>query len=154
MVSKIRVTVNSALSISCRVTLAINKDHASLDNLDYEHSGHTGFASKEYVDSVKGTKLYVHTLHFRVNGDVNSQPRILSTRKEAFTSLLDIYNHRETIFSNSNIDTLFYTQFDLIYLYDLYTFQGTPAVRIFNIVNKDYTYSTNVVLVSDTVTGI
>ncbi|MBO6280783.1 MAG: hypothetical protein J6M95_04315 [Bacilli bacterium] len=154
MVGKIKVTVNSSLTISCRITIAVNKDHSSLNNLDYEHSGHTGFASKEYVDSVKGTKLYVHTLHFRVNGDVNSQPRILSTRKEAFTSLLDIYNHRDTILSNSNIDTLFYTQFDLIYLYDLYTFQGTPAVRIFNIVNKDYTYSTNVVLVSDTVTGI
>lgn len=154
MVGKIKVTVNPSLNISCRITIAVNKDHSSLNNLDYEHSGHTGFASKEYVDSVKGTKLYVHTLHFRVNGDVNSQPRILSTRKEAFTSLLDIYNHRDTIFSNSNIDTLFYTQFDLIYLYDLYTFQGTPAVRIFNIVNKDYTYSTNVVLVSDTVTGI
>lgn len=154
MVAKIKVTVNSSLTISCRITIAVNKDHSSLNNLDYEHSGHIGFASKEYVDSVKGTKLYVHTLHFRVNGDVNSQPRILSTRKEAFTSLLDIYNHRDTIFSNSNIDTLFYTQFDLIYLYDLYTFQGTPAVRIFNIVNKDYTYSTNVVLVNDTVTGI
>ena len=154
MISKVKVTINSALSISCRIVLAVNKDHSSLDNLDYEHSGHTGFASKEYVDSVKGTKLYIHTIHFVVNGDVHSYPRIISTRKEPFTSLRNIYDFRHTIISCSNIDTLFYTQFDLIYLYDLYTFQGTPAVRIFNIVNKDYTYSTNVVFGGDTVTDI
>lgn len=154
MVTNIRVTVNPSLVVGCRIALEIETDHSKLDNLDYEHSGHTGFASIEYVNQNKGTKLYVHTLQFRVNGDVNSQPRILSTKSTPFTSLRDIYDNRNTIFSCSNSDTLFYTQFDLIYLYDLYTFQGTPAVRIFNIVNRDYTYSTNVVLVGDTVTPI
>ena len=102
----------------------------------------------------KASKLYLHTLTFRVNGDVISSPRILSSRSEKFTSLPDIANSRDKIFSNSNADTLFYAQFDLIYLFDINTFNGTPAVRIFNITNGNYTYATNIALVDDVVTEI
>ena len=45
MVTAIEVIVNSNFIVSFDVTLLIVKNHASLDNLDYAHSGHTGFAS-------------------------------------------------------------------------------------------------------------
>lgn len=112
-------------------------------------------ASPVYVEIeiklAKVTKLYLHTLSITVNGDVRSAPRVLSTRQEPFTSLADIYNHRDTIISCSNIDTLFYGQFDLIYLFDLASFNSRAAVRIFNVTNGNYTYSENVVLSGDSV---
>lgn len=45
MVTKVNVTINNRLNVSCKITLNVMKNHASLENLDYEHSGHTGFAS-------------------------------------------------------------------------------------------------------------
>lgn len=66
----------------------------------------------------KASKLYLHTLTFRVSGNIVSSPRILSSKSEKFTSLQDIASNRDEIFSNSNADTLFYAQFDLIYLFD------------------------------------
>ena len=45
MVTAIEVIVNSTYIVSFDVALIIVKNHASLENLDYEHSGHTGFAS-------------------------------------------------------------------------------------------------------------
>lgn len=33
------------------------KDHSKLDNLDYEHSGHTGFASEERVNLLEQLKV-------------------------------------------------------------------------------------------------
>lgn len=49
MVTNIEIIVNSSIIVSFDVALLIVKNHASLDNLDYEHSGHTGFASSAEV---------------------------------------------------------------------------------------------------------
>ena len=51
MVTDIEVIVNSSIIVSLDVTLLIVKDHASLENLDYAHSGHTGFASSEALSN-------------------------------------------------------------------------------------------------------
>ena len=51
MVTDIEVIVNSSIIVSLDVTLLIVKDHASLENLDYAHSGHTGFASSEALNN-------------------------------------------------------------------------------------------------------
>ena len=45
MVTAIEVIINSTFIVSFDVALILVKNHASLENLDYEHSGHTGFAS-------------------------------------------------------------------------------------------------------------
>ena len=126
MEAEIEVIVTPSLTIECTLTLPL----------------------------AKASKLYLHTLTIRVNGDVVSSPRVLSTRNEIFTSLADIANNRDKIFSNSNIDTLFYAQFDLIYLFDINTFYGIPAVRIFNVTNGNYTYATNIVLENDVVSEV
>lgn len=49
MVTAIEVIVNSTFIVSFDVALIIVKNHASLENLDYAHSGHTGFASSAEV---------------------------------------------------------------------------------------------------------
>ena len=51
MVTDIEVIVNSSIIVSLDVTLLIVKDHATLENLDYAHSGHTGFASSEALNN-------------------------------------------------------------------------------------------------------
>ena len=51
MVTAIEVIVNSTFIVSFDVALIIVKNHASLENLDYEHSGHTGFASSQDLRS-------------------------------------------------------------------------------------------------------
>ena len=45
MRAKLRVSVSPSLKVACRVTVSTCRNHAALDNLDYERSGHTGFAS-------------------------------------------------------------------------------------------------------------
>ena len=45
MVTKIIVTISSGIIVSMEARLNLARNHASLENLDYEHSGHTGFAS-------------------------------------------------------------------------------------------------------------
>lgn len=47
MVKNIRIVVSPTLISNCRITLGVEKDHSKFENLDYEHSGHTGFASQE-----------------------------------------------------------------------------------------------------------
>ena len=44
-VTDIEVVISTQLILSFEVSAIATKDHASLDNLDYAHSGHTGFAS-------------------------------------------------------------------------------------------------------------
>lgn len=46
----IDVFLNTQISVETQIQLSIIKDHAQLDNLDYEHSGHTGFVSRVYFD--------------------------------------------------------------------------------------------------------
>lgn len=46
-VTDIEVVISTQLILSFEVSAIATKDHASLDNLDYAHSGHTGFASSE-----------------------------------------------------------------------------------------------------------
>ena len=45
MVTEIIVTISSGIIVSMEAKLNLARNHASLENLDYEHSGHTGFAS-------------------------------------------------------------------------------------------------------------
>ena len=94
MVTDIEVIVNSSIIVSLDVTLLIVKDHASLENLDYGHSGHTGFAStadlstkadKSYVDdnfvnlttlqTIHGTKKFADFVEH--NGAVNMNHSLL-----------------------------------------------------------------------------
>ncbi len=57
--------LKSNLAISAEMKMSIIKDHAQLSNLDYEHSGHTGFVSVvmfneelfKKVDKINGKKL-------------------------------------------------------------------------------------------------
>ena len=51
MVTDIEIIVNSSIIVSMEVSLLLVKDHATLDNLDYAHSGHTGFASSEALNN-------------------------------------------------------------------------------------------------------
>lgn len=48
------------------VVAVVEKDHSKLNNLDYENSGHTGFASKkdleEFMNSVRGNSFTYDTL--------------------------------------------------------------------------------------------
>ena len=60
MVTAIEVIVNSNFIVSFDVALIIVKNHASLENLDYEHSGHTGFASSADLEG-KQDKLTAGT---------------------------------------------------------------------------------------------
>ncbi len=94
MVTDIEVIVNSSIIVSLDVTLLIVKDHATLENLDYAHSGHTGFAStadlstkadKSYVDdnfvnlttlqTIHGTKKFADFVEH--NGAVNMNHSLL-----------------------------------------------------------------------------
>ena len=45
MVAEITIIISSGIIVSMEAKLNLVKNHASLENLDYEHSGHTGFAS-------------------------------------------------------------------------------------------------------------
>ena len=49
MVTEIEIVINPSIIVDCSITLTIIKNHASLENLDYAHSGHTGFASSQDV---------------------------------------------------------------------------------------------------------
>lgn len=45
MVTEIDIVIVDSITVSCEISMGVLKNHASLENLDYEHSGHTGFAS-------------------------------------------------------------------------------------------------------------
>lgn len=51
MVKSIDIILNSSIIISFRPKIVAVKDHAVLEHLDYEHSGHTGFASTEALNN-------------------------------------------------------------------------------------------------------
>lgn len=61
----IDVFLNTQISVNAEVALQVIKDHFQLSNLDYEHSGHTGFVSLVYfgeeiikkVDKISGKGL-------------------------------------------------------------------------------------------------
>ena len=71
MVTDIEVIVNSSIIVSLDVTLLIVKDHATLENLDYAHSGHTGFASSEALNN--GLAAKVDKTELFLNGKVKSE---------------------------------------------------------------------------------
>lgn len=50
MVTQIEIILSNEIQVEVEVKLLLLKNHASLSNLDYEHSGHTGFASKLDLD--------------------------------------------------------------------------------------------------------
>ena len=45
MVTEIDIVIVDSITVGCEITLGVLRSHASLENLDYAHSGHTGFAS-------------------------------------------------------------------------------------------------------------
>ena len=49
MVTEIEIVIVDSIIVSADITLIVLRNHASLENLDYEHSGHTGFASEASV---------------------------------------------------------------------------------------------------------
>lgn len=51
MVTEIEIVISPSIVVDCSLSLVIIKNHASLENLDYAHSGHTGFASSEDVNA-------------------------------------------------------------------------------------------------------
>lgn len=58
--SKLNVNITKRPCVSYTVEKVINnqlKDHSKLNNLDYEHSGHTGFASEERVNLLEQLKV-------------------------------------------------------------------------------------------------
>jgi hypothetical protein len=46
----IDVFLNTQINVDAQMQLSIIKGHDQLDNLDYEHSGHTGFVSMLYFE--------------------------------------------------------------------------------------------------------
>ena len=56
MVESIEIILSRELNADVEIELRVVRNHASLENLDYAHSGHTGFASKNYVDTELGSK--------------------------------------------------------------------------------------------------
>ena len=72
MVTEIEIVISPSIIVNCEITLIIVKDHASLLNLDYEHSGHTGFASenfvKENVPALQATITIVTNALTNING--------------------------------------------------------------------------------------
>lgn len=92
--------------------------------------------------------LFLHNLQFVVNGDVNLQINIISTRIAPYTSIQTFVNDRQNIVNPSNSGSIFAAQFDLLYIFDL---NASPlSIRIFNITNGNYTFSTNIAFVKDT----
>lgn len=57
MLTDIQITLNPVLSVDVQAKLQYVKDHAGLQHLDYEHSGHTGFASSTYVNTELSKKV-------------------------------------------------------------------------------------------------
>jgi len=49
MLTDIQITLNPECTIDVQARLNYFKNHAAMENLDYDHSGHTGFASQVYV---------------------------------------------------------------------------------------------------------
>ena len=47
MVAEITITISTGIIVSMEAKLNLARNHASLENLDYAHSGHTGFASSQ-----------------------------------------------------------------------------------------------------------
>lgn len=77
MVKSIDIILNSSIVISFKPKIVAIKDHVVLEHLDYEHSGHTGFASSEQLNEVNnsavhktgdervsGTKTFVGPINF------------------------------------------------------------------------------------------
>ena len=50
VVQSIEIKVKNQIKVDTEIKFYVVKDHASLDNLDYENSGHTGFASTKFVN--------------------------------------------------------------------------------------------------------
>ena len=46
------VFLKTQIKVDAEFTLTVIKDHAQLNNLDYEHSGHTGFVSKRHFSGI------------------------------------------------------------------------------------------------------
>ena len=58
MVTDIEIVINPSIIVDCSITLTIVKNHASLENLDYAHSGHTGFASSAQLNDVNNSAVH------------------------------------------------------------------------------------------------
>lgn len=57
MVKSIDIVLKNQLKAEAEVKFFPRDNHAALDNLDYDHSGHTGFASTKYVETNLITKV-------------------------------------------------------------------------------------------------
>lgn len=57
MLTDIQITLNPVLSVDVQARLGHVRNHAGLQNLDYEHSGHTGFASTIFVNDELNKKV-------------------------------------------------------------------------------------------------
>ena len=57
MVKAIDIVIRNQLKAEANVKFFARNNHAALDNLDYDHSGHIGFASTVYVDNNLSTKV-------------------------------------------------------------------------------------------------
>ena len=57
MVTEIEIVISPSIIVNCEITLAVLKNHASLENLDFEHSGHTGFASTANINDLDNRKV-------------------------------------------------------------------------------------------------
>jgi len=68
--------VKSYLNTSGGVT--INNDHSSMKNLDYEHSGHTGFASSAQLDTeIKARKDGDDSLKAKISQEISDYAKIV-----------------------------------------------------------------------------
>lgn len=57
MVASIDVVLNTQLTTSAEIQITVLRDHKVLENLDYENSGHTGFASEGFVNNAINNAL-------------------------------------------------------------------------------------------------
>lgn len=57
MVASIDVVLNTQLTTSAEIQITVLRDHKVLENLDYENSGHTGFASERFVNKAINNAL-------------------------------------------------------------------------------------------------
>lgn len=75
------------VDLSDRISIIVNKDHSKLDNLDYAHSGHTGFASTEHLNLLVPRRLSTMP---RLNMNSNRQNAYIYIDNNGVDSKVDI----------------------------------------------------------------
>ena len=114
MTGSIDITIHNSILVNFYPTIIIIRNHSQMNGLDYEHSGHTGFASSSDLNN-KQDKLTAGTNITIQNNVISASTsgvtpeelaQALATKQDTLTAGNGITISGSTISANSRVDVI------------------------------------------------